>query len=189
MKTIYSCFLFIILASFLFVPTNLDAQTKKRNLHFAKKQKKQSKKTDKTPTISLDLEKLDLKKLDLGYSNVKENDINSSLTTSIVNNANQELLDLEYHNLKKINRKKANLSESIQMPYYKYDASVETPKAITWSDTQTTAFILCWFFGLLGVHRFYLGHTGIGIAQLLTAGGCGIWALIDLIRIATGDLR
>ena len=55
--------------------------------------------------------------------------------------------------------------------------------------SQLVAFILCFFFGLLGVHRFYLGYTAIGIIQLLTAGGCGIWALIDLILILTGDLK
>ena len=47
------------------------------------------------------------------------------------------------------------------------------------------SFIL---IGGLGIHRFYLGYIGIGIIQLLTAGGCGIWALIDLIRIIIGDL-
>lgn len=50
------------------------------------------------------------------------------------------------------------------------------------------AAILCFFLGYLGIHRFYLGYTTVGILQLITAGGCGIWALIDLIRILTGDL-
>jgi hypothetical protein len=50
------------------------------------------------------------------------------------------------------------------------------------------AAILCFFLGYLGIHRFYLGYTTIGILQLITAGGCGIWASIDLIRILTGDL-
>jgi len=56
------------------------------------------------------------------------------------------------------------------------------------SNIDWTAFLLCWFLGFLGAHRFYLGHTGIAIAQLLTFGGLGIWAFIDLIRIATGSL-
>jgi TM2 domain-containing membrane protein YozV len=55
--------------------------------------------------------------------------------------------------------------------------------------SQLVALILVIFVGVLGIHRFYLGYTGIGILQLLTGGGCGIWALIDLIRIATGDLK
>lgn len=50
-----------------------------------------------------------------------------------------------------------------------------------------TTLLLCIFLGGLGVHRFYTGHTTIGIIQLVTLGGCGIWALIDLIGIATGS--
>ena len=46
--------------------------------------------------------------------------------------------------------------------------------------------LLCLFAGTLGVHRFYVGKIGSGIAQLLTVGGCGIWTLIDLIMIITG---
>lgn len=46
--------------------------------------------------------------------------------------------------------------------------------------------LLCLFTGGIGGHRFYAGKTGTAIVQLLTAGGCGIWALIDLIVIITG---
>ncbi len=55
--------------------------------------------------------------------------------------------------------------------------------------SQVVALILCFFLGGLGIHRFYLGYTTVGIIQLLTAGGCGIWALIDFIRIILGDLQ
>jgi hypothetical protein len=57
------------------------------------------------------------------------------------------------------------------------------------SKSQLVALLLVIFVGGLGIHRFYLGYTTIGIIQLLTLGGCGIWALIDLIRIITGDLK
>jgi TM2 domain-containing membrane protein YozV len=52
-----------------------------------------------------------------------------------------------------------------------------------------TALLLAIFLGNLGVHRFYTGHTGIGIAQLFTLGGCGIWTIIDIIQIATGNFK
>lgn len=52
-----------------------------------------------------------------------------------------------------------------------------------------TVLLLCFFLGPFGVHRFYTGHTAIGIVQLLTLGACGIWALVDLIMIITGSFR
>lgn len=47
--------------------------------------------------------------------------------------------------------------------------------------------LLCYFLGVLGIHRFYVGKTGTGIVQLLTLGGCGIWVLIDFILILVGS--
>lgn len=55
--------------------------------------------------------------------------------------------------------------------------------------SQLVALLLVAFVGAVGIHRFYLGYIGVGIIQLLTGGGCGIWALIDLVRIITGDLK
>ena len=48
------------------------------------------------------------------------------------------------------------------------------------------ALLLCFFIGILGVHRFYVGKVGTGILQILTLGGLGIWAFIDLILIIVG---
>ena len=56
-------------------------------------------------------------------------------------------------------------------------------------DFKTTA-LLCFFLGWLGVHRFYTGYIGIGIAQILTFGGfCGIWPTIDMYSIAFGNYK
>lgn len=51
------------------------------------------------------------------------------------------------------------------------------------------SLLLSIFLGYLGIDRFYMGYVGLGIAKLLTFGGCGIWWLIDVILIATGSLR
>ncbi len=49
--------------------------------------------------------------------------------------------------------------------------------------------LLSFFLGCLGVHRFYKGHTGICVAQLLTLGVCGIWEFIDFIIILVGNFK
>ena len=46
--------------------------------------------------------------------------------------------------------------------------------------------LLCFFLGALGIHRFYVGKIGTGILMLLTAGGLGVWVIIDLIFIIVG---
>ena len=45
------------------------------------------------------------------------------------------------------------------------------------------SILLSIFIGTLGVDRFYIGDVGLGIGKLLTAGGCGIWWLIDIFLI------
>jgi TM2 domain-containing membrane protein YozV len=55
--------------------------------------------------------------------------------------------------------------------------------------SYVTALLLSFFLGVFGVDRFYLGHIGLGIGKLLTFGGCGIWALIDFIMIATKSVK
>lgn len=52
-----------------------------------------------------------------------------------------------------------------------------------------TTFLLCWFLGEFGIHSFYAGKTGIGVAQLLTCGGCGIWWIIDFIMLIVGSFH
>ncbi|MDO4771322.1 TM2 domain-containing protein [Porphyromonas sp.] len=43
----------------------------------------------------------------------------------------------------------------------------------------TVALLISIFAGTLGIDRFYLGHTALGIIKLLTCGGFGFWTLVD----------
>ena len=49
--------------------------------------------------------------------------------------------------------------------------------------------LLCLFVGMLGVHRFYVGKIGTGVAMIFTFGGLGIWVLVDFILICIGSFR
>ena len=43
----------------------------------------------------------------------------------------------------------------------------------------TTILIVSLIAGYLGIDRFMLGDTGMGVGKLLTCGGFGIWAIVD----------
>ncbi|WP_242009087.1 TM2 domain-containing protein [Robertkochia solimangrovi] len=47
----------------------------------------------------------------------------------------------------------------------------------------TTSLIVSLFAGNLGIDRFMIGDTGLGIGKLLTCGGFGLWAIIDWFMI------
>ena len=50
-------------------------------------------------------------------------------------------------------------------------------------------FLLAFLLGPFGAHRFFVGKIGTGILQLCTLGGLGIWMLVDLIMLVTGEFR
>lgn len=55
--------------------------------------------------------------------------------------------------------------------------------------SRLAAVLLAWFFGIFGVHRFYVGKVGTGILMILTLGGLGIWVLVDMIMILMGSFK
>ena len=69
---------------------------------------------------------------------------------------------------------------------HKYPGTVSSDRP---GKSWLTTLLLCVFLGYLGVHRFYTGHTSIGVVQLLTGGGCGIWWLIDFILILANSYK
>lgn len=55
------------------------------------------------------------------------------------------------------------------------------------TQSRLAAALLCWFLGVFGVHRFYVGKIGTGLLMLVTLGGLGIWTLVDFILILVGS--
>ena len=54
---------------------------------------------------------------------------------------------------------------------------------------RVLAMIFCFFFGVLGVHRFYVGKFWTGIFQLFTGGGFGVWWIIDFVLLLMGRFK
>ncbi len=52
-----------------------------------------------------------------------------------------------------------------------------------------TTGLLCLLLGVFGAHRFYVGKYVTGFFQLITLGGLGIWMLVDLIMLITGQFK
>ncbi|HYV95679.1 MAG TPA: TM2 domain-containing protein [Chitinophagales bacterium] len=93
--------------------------------------------------------------------------------------------------LQRINKAMERVNQKQAQAEVKPDTKDATPAKPAGSSgkSQLVALLLCILLGGLGIHRFYLGYIWQGVVQLLTGGGCGIWALIDLIRIILGTLQ
>lgn len=55
--------------------------------------------------------------------------------------------------------------------------------------SRGVALTLAGLTGIFGLHRFYAGKVGTGIAMLCTLGGMGIWWLYDCVLIVAGEFR
>lgn len=69
--------------------------------------------------------------------------------------------------------------EDVKQKLESLDESKESTLMATEWKNPTVAFIFAFFLGVLGVDRFWLDETGLGIAKFITCGGAGIWTLID----------
>ena len=63
------------------------------------------------------------------------------------------------------------------------------PTANTSEKSFIILLLLSIFIGGLGIDRFYVGKIGTGILKLITLGGFGVWWLIDLIIIVSGNMK
>lgn len=55
------------------------------------------------------------------------------------------------------------------------------------SKSRLAAFLLSFFLGWIGIHRFYVGKVGTGFLWLFTAGLFGIGNLVDIVLILCGS--
>ena len=54
---------------------------------------------------------------------------------------------------------------------------------------KSLAAILAFFLCFIGAHRFYVGKIPTAIFQLLTFGGCFLWAIADFLIIIFGEFK
>ena len=53
---------------------------------------------------------------------------------------------------------------------------------------KITMILICFFLGSLGIHRLMMGYSNWWL-MLITFGGCGIWTIIDFIKLVTDNLK
>jgi TM2 domain-containing membrane protein YozV len=125
-------------------------------------------------------------------STVPEDNISASVDNEAVIITSQEIVAFDKKSNTIISKVKSTSETKSVTTRKEIKSKVKAEKYISndgGGKSQLVALLLCILIGVLGIHRFYLGYTGIGILMLLTGGLCGILVIIDLIRILTGDLK
>lgn len=118
--------------------------------------------------------------------NVSDVSVQSSIDMSVEQKKHEKTLSRVVQPVKKYHSYKLNATRftKLKKPTRQTDDTTEPA-----GKSQLTALILAIFAGALGIHRFYLGYTGMGILMILTLGGCGILMIIDIVKIANGTLK
>lgn len=69
------------------------------------------------------------------------------------------------------------------------DAQDDSQPVVPSKRSRGVALGLGLFGGFFGLHRFYVGKVGTGIAMICTVGGLGVWWLYDIVLLAAGEFR
>jgi TM2 domain-containing membrane protein YozV len=72
---------------------------------------------------------------------------------------------------------------------YSEEPEAQLPEPEMSKRSRMVALGLCFFGGILGLHRFYVDKPRTAIAMIVTFGGMGVWYLYDLVLIAAGEFR
>jgi|LauGreDrversion4_2_1035121.scaffolds.fasta_scaffold87740_1 TM2 domain-containing membrane protein YozV len=126
-------------------------------------------------------DEIEAKVLEIGTDEIKYKKCNNQEGPTITIKNSQVLLVKYPNGSKDIIKQNTNQSTN--------STSNQNNSNSTTGKSQIVALILCFFLGVLGIHRFYLGYPGIGILMLLTGGLFGILLFIDFIRLITGGLK
>ena len=107
------------------------------------------------------------------------------------------LVDVKGRNYCREHVTQAMNNTQTQQPNYTYNNSYNNNNSNAYNGYGITistksrllALLLCFYVGVLGIHRFYVGKIGTGILYLVTFGLFGIGTLVDFILIACGAFR
>lgn len=79
-----------------------------------------------------------------------------------------------------------NIETAINVNFKEEFCLSDNEEYIKSTKSKTVAGLLCFFLGVLGIHRFYVGKVGSGVLWLLTGGLFGIGTLVDFFLIIFG---
>jgi len=166
------------------------------HVEWKKKYKKSSADSEKEALMAASAQGLDSQEEEMLSQNVASRvEDNVLMDESPVNDnrteeAYKKSVAAEYTSSTQLQQDKKELQqETTAAKANKESAKHQKKSSGTSGKSQIIALILVLLVGVLGIHRFYLGYPGIGVLMILTAGCCGILALVDLIRIILGDLK